>query len=323
MVTSNTMDSHIVYKIHRVDRSQFEAVETLGAKRKCWFWQGGKRVLFKAETRGTGEDWAEKIACELCQLLGLPHVHYEMAHEYDGETARWPGVVCESCSPGNLWLMLGNQLLLAVVSDYPADEEKKYKVSQHTVDAVTDALAIVSTPADGWMQGVPFVATSGLDIFVGYVMLDAWIANQDRHHQNWAMLWDGERPKSERLRLAPTFDHGASLARNLNDTERKERLASKDKNRQVSKFAAKARSAFYDQVSDTRALGTHEAFWQFAKKSPGAAQGWLKQLELIETGSIQAILDKVPEQRMSKTAKEFTLQLLLVNQQRLLEAYLT
>ncbi len=157
-------------------------------------------------------------------------------------------------------------------------------------------------------------------LFVGYVMLDAWIANQDRHHQNWAILWDGERPQGERLRLAPTFDHGASLARNLSDKERKERLTSKDRNRQVLKFAARARSAFYDQVSDTRVLGTHEAFWQFSKAAPKAARDWLKQLESIKTASMQAILDKVPDQRMSKTAKEFTLQLLLVNQQRLLEA---
>jgi len=311
-----------VYKIHRVDTNQFEAVETLGAKRKFWFRQDNRRVLFKAETRGTGEDWAEKIACELCQLLGLPHVHYELAHEYDGDTARGPGVICDSFAPGNRWLMLGNQLLrfLAIDSDYPADEERKYKVSQHTVEAVVTALGKVSMPADDWMRDVPFVATSALVIFIGYVMLDAWIANQDRHHQNWAILWDSERPQGERLWLAPTFDHGASLARNLADEERMERLVSKDKNRQVSKFAARARSAFYGQVSDTRPLGTHEAFWQFAEVVPDAARSWLKQLESIETASIQAILDKVPAQRMSKIAKEFTLQLLLVNQQRLLEA---
>ena len=22
-------------------------------------------------------------------------------------------------------------------------------------------------------------------------MLDAWIANQDRHHENWGAIWDG------------------------------------------------------------------------------------------------------------------------------------
>lgn len=305
-----------MYKIHRVDTSQFEAVETLGAKRKFWFRQDDRQVLFKAEMRGTGEDWAEKIVCELCRLLGLPHVHYELAHEYDGDTARWPGVVCDSCAPGKLSLILGNQLLLAIGLDYPTDEERKYKVSHHTVNAVVDAMRIVSVPAADWMLDAPFDATSALDIFIGYVMLDAWVANQDRHHQNWATLWDGEL-----LRLAPTFDHGASLARNLNDEERRGRLTSKDENRQVPKFAAKARSAFYEQVSDTRALGTHEAFEEFAQAAPEAARGWLKRLESIKTTSVQAILDEVPDQRMSNIAKEFTLQLLLVNQRRLLKEF--
>jgi len=310
-----------VYKIHRVNTSQFEAVETLGAKRKFWFRQDGKHVLFKAETRGTGEDWAEKIACELCQLLGLPHVHYELAHEYEDETARWPGVVCHSCSPGNLSLMLGNQLLgfLALDPAYPADNEKRYGVSQHTVSAVVTALEIVCAPTDKWMQDVPIDPATALDIFVGYVMLDAWIANQDRHHQNWAIIWDGEQLKSERLRLAPTFDHGASLARNLSDEERKERLESNDKNRQMSKFTAKARSAFYRQADDTRALGTHEAFQRFAAIVPEATKYWLKQLAAVDIASVQTILDNVPSQRMSNIAKDFTLQLLLVNQQRLLE----
>ena len=45
------------------------------------------------------------------------------------------------------------------------------------------------------------------DVFVGFILLDAWFANQDRHHENWGALRD------DVLRLAPTFDHGASLAR--------------------------------------------------------------------------------------------------------------
>jgi hypothetical protein len=58
-----------------------------------------------------------------------------------------------------------------------------------------------------------------MDVFVGYVMLDALIAKQDRHHENWAAIRERERTS-----LAPMFDHGSTLVRNEPDTKRKRRL---------------------------------------------------------------------------------------------------
>lgn len=61
-----------MFPVVRVDSRRAEALEPLGTKRKFWYLDGEQRMLFKAEERGTGG--AEKIACELCGLLGLPHV---------------------------------------------------------------------------------------------------------------------------------------------------------------------------------------------------------------------------------------------------------
>jgi hypothetical protein len=48
-------------------------LEPLGTKPKFWFrTEAGDRCLFKEARPNTGEDWAEKIACELARLLGLP-----------------------------------------------------------------------------------------------------------------------------------------------------------------------------------------------------------------------------------------------------------
>jgi len=63
-----------MFPVIEVRSSMAEAVEYLGTKSKFWYRNGERQMLFKAEERGTGEDWAEKIACELCALLGLPHV---------------------------------------------------------------------------------------------------------------------------------------------------------------------------------------------------------------------------------------------------------
>ena len=64
--------------------------EQLGSKHKFWFQHVSSLMyLFKEVRSGTGEDWSEKVACELCHLLGLPHVHYDLAI-----WKRRRGVVC-------------------------------------------------------------------------------------------------------------------------------------------------------------------------------------------------------------------------------------
>jgi len=169
-----------VFPIVVVDSKRMQALETLGTKKKFWFrvTEDGPRYLFKAEERGTGEDWAEKLAAELAALLGLPHVPYKLAHDARND---YPGVVCETCAPPPIALKHGNQLLLANNPDYP--EGNRWHVREHTVDAVAEVLDWLQLPPAQWCAHLPTGIESALDCFVGYVMLDAWIANQDRHHE--------------------------------------------------------------------------------------------------------------------------------------------
>ena len=296
----------------RVDRSRSQSVEPLGSKPKFWFRDGQRRLLFKAEDRGTGEDWAEVVACHLCELIGVPHVEHALAAEYDGEQYIRPGVVCENMACKPAVLVLGNQLLLAVDPQYP--QSQRFKVCQHTVEAVSEVMSQLFPPPDDWMRGVPDGIGSALDLFAGYVMLDAWIANVDRHHENWASLWDGNH-----LRLAPTFDHGAALARNLLDSQREEHLTTKDRGRTVAAFAGRGRSAFYGNPKDARPLELRETFRAFAQHAPNAAQVWLDRLQAVNQDEIWGILERVPSERMSEICKRFTLELVLTNQRRLLE----
>src|SRR6266852_1940545 len=175
-----------MFRTIRVDSRLAEAPEWMGTKRKFWFAEHTQ--LFKAEERGTGEDWAEKIACELAGKLGLPHVNYELAEEYDGPTYRQPGVVCSHCAPLPLNLVLGNQLLLARDPNYPGAANRRYKVKEYTVKAVAECIEHLSVPSAEWTGNLPHEINTALSVFVGYIMLDAWIANQYRHHENWGAI---------------------------------------------------------------------------------------------------------------------------------------
>jgi hypothetical protein len=299
-----------MFPVVPVNPALAETLEPLGTKRKYWYRDGDRRLLFKAEERGTGEDWAEKIACELAGRLGLPHVVYELATEIDGGK---PGVVCESCAPKPSSLVMGNQLLLALDSAYPAADAGKYKVKAHTVEAVAQAVSLLKPPPPSWMGDVPAGIVSALDVFTGYVLLDAWVANQDRHHENWGLL-----VVPPALHLAPTFDHGAALARNLTDDERHERMTSKDRNRRIPAFARRARSAFYGDPAANKSMTTVQAWQGFAARAPGAAAIWLARLGEIDDAMIQMMLTEIPPNRMSHVCREFTLGLLRENRERLL-----
>lgn len=298
-----------MYPVIRVDPARSEGLEQLGTKRKFWFREGAKRMLFKAEERGTGEDWAEKIACELAAWIGLPHVHYELAIETGTEK---PGVVCESCSTGYLGLPLGNQLLLERDPRYPGSGSNRYRVREHTVHAVSRVLQTLKPVPVKWATRLPDQVKSALDIFAGYAMLDAWIANQDRHHENWAALRLGQD-----LFLAPSFDHGAALARNLSDTERKDRLSSADHGRRLPNFAARAKSAFYSDEVALSPMTTLEAWQGFAELVPDAASAWVARLARIDGDSVREVIGGIPPHRMSGITRDFTAQLLAENQRRI------
>lgn len=301
-----------MYPIQRIESASAEGLEPLGTKRKFWFTAAdGQRMLFKAEERGTGEDWAEKMACELAALLGLPHVHYELAQDSTGV----PGVVCASCAPPPTTLVLGNQLMLDVDPAYP--EQEKYKVPQHTLDKVALVLERLQIPPPPWRAGLPTDMVSALDVYAGYLMLDAWIANQDRHHENWGAL-----RVNGTLHLAPSFDHGASLARNLSDDERKRRLESRDHGYGVEAFATRARSALYADETQRRPMGTLESFRAWSARAPGAAEHWIRRLEAIDEAQTEAMLRRIPPHRISAIGRDFTHRLLSINRSRILSGAL-
>jgi hypothetical protein len=51
-------------------------------------------------------------------------------------------------------------------------------------------------------------------VFAGYLALDAWIVNTDRHAYNWALV----QAPSGVMRLAHSFDHGSALGSGYGET---------------------------------------------------------------------------------------------------------
>jgi hypothetical protein len=287
----------------------------MGSKPKFWFRQGDENWLYKQVRPGTGEDWAEKVSECLCELLGLPHTRYELA-SWGGV----PGVVSQSFLPKGGALVHGNELLFQLAPDYPRGRKGSrsfYRVPQHTVDLVLNVISSprVNVPL-GWSIAPGIELAS--DVFCGYLMLDAWIGNTDRHHENWALMVEMERPASFSIRLAPSFDHASGLACHIKDDEREERLSTKDRGRSIEVFAARARSALYASPGDNKPLTTIQAFNEAARRRPHAANAWLERLENVQSESVASLLSMVPGERMTDSARAFTRRFLELNRTRLL-----
>lgn len=284
-------------------------LEQLGTKTKFWFRdQNGQSMLFKEGRPGTGENWAEKVCCEICRLIDIPHATYELA-----VWKKKKGVVTPMFVPEGARLVCGNELLAKIINDY--EEGKRYKVRQHTVRSV---MAVASAKGIGLPLGwaAPTAIKDAAGLFAGYLMLDALVSNQDRHHENWGLVLVPDQG----VFFAPTFDHASSLGRNETDKVRIEMLATKDKGRSVEAYVQRAISALFATPASPRPLGTLEAFVEAAKIRPGAAGYWIKRLSTINQDEFRAILAEVPDSEISAPARDFACRMLEINMQRILNS---
>ena len=297
------------YPIIELDEDAPTQLEQLGTKTKFWYRdQEGRTILFKEGRPGTGENWAEKVCCEICRLLDLPHAEYDLAVWKDRK-----GVISTSFVPRGGRLVLGNELLAKVFGDY--DQSKRFQARQHTVRTLMKVAAspVVGRPLK-WLA--PAEIKDAADVVVGYLALDTLVGNQDRHHENWGVILVPD----EGVFLAPSFDHASSLGRNETDQARAERLKTRDKGRSVEAYVERARSAFFATPSSPRPLKTLEAFREVARIRPAASDYWLKKLAEIDLENYRKILMKIPNPEISAPARDFAYRMLEINTGRILQS---
>ncbi len=293
-----------------------EDIEQLGTKEKFWFYFGSEedseKWLFKFSRKNTGEHWSEKIAEQLCERLSIPHVSYELA-SCDGRH----GIITPNIVPSNGRMIMGNEVLHSLSPEMypsPQNNESVVRVREHTVTRVLSCFDDEDIlPPENFSEDDNDL-NSG-DVFCGYLMLDALISNQDRHHENWAVIVD----ESNSISLCPTYDHAASLGRELLDENRSERLHTKDVNRGVPNFVSRARSELYRKKSDKKALKTKDTFFHATENRVLAKEFWLSKLTSLSNEDVIEIVNNVPDNVITTIAKDFVVEMVLENKRRLLE----
>ena len=303
--------------ITKISLHKYESIEPLGTKRKFWFYDDDDNIkkLFKIGRPNTGENWVEVVVAEICQLLSIPHAEYEFAIWNEKE-----GTITKSFVPKGYRLIHGNELLAKTYKfidktiKYPIEkneDNKSYKIREYKLKLV---LAIMKAE----FLELPLNYTNHntkkpIDVFIGYIMLDCLISNQDRHHENWSWIISPDK----KVFLSPTYDHASGLGCRESDKEKIERLKTKDKGRMVKHFVTRAKTPFFDYKD--RNLKTIEAFKLCADSNKDIALYWLENLENLDISKIKDIFNKIPNNLISDVSIEFALKILEENKERLLK----
>jgi HipA-like C-terminal domain len=289
-----------IYNITVVPR-HMRVLEQMGSKKKFWLenTKTRRKIMVKFTRPTQGEDWSEKVAFEIAQLLCIPAPKVELC--LDGTQH---GVLCKSFLREQEYLVHGNELLSEEDPNYPPGA--MYRSSSHTVAAITRVLtkfeARPSPQRPDWFKAV--------DVFIGYLMFDALIGNTDRHHQNWGVV-SIKLPHGRYRYLAPTYDHASSLGRELTDLKREGRLKN-GRSGTIAGYCCKRISGIWADAG-TSQLSPLEAFAQSGQYGPDAFRWWQQQLAKVTLGELYDRVVRVPSERLSDTGKRFACELMAHN----------
>jgi hypothetical protein len=289
--------------------------EPLGARGSTWLVEpttkgGGSHLwIFKPvrartvtradQTPWFEEDWAEYVATRVGELLDLPVAGIDLAVRHGRRGVISPSFVPDPALPPTF----GNELFFREDPDYPLDA--KGEVPGYRFDRCLELLREHRPP----LGSAPAFASAS-DAFAGYLLLDALVANTDRHHENWSVL-----QHQGSSCLAPCYDLGTCLGFQLTDAQRQERLATSDHNRTVRAWSERGNSRTFEgrpSLVDVavEALGT---------ASETARVLLCERLGQLEDDHLTQIVAAVPSDRMSQPAGTFAFEVLRMNRDRLLE----
>ncbi len=284
--------------ILEVDPSWRRGIEDMGSKPKFWFRYQDEMWLYKKARPKTGEHWAEKIASEIAELMGLP-THKALIASYEGNM----GCAVRSFLEPGQTLVHGNELMAGAINGY--DKSKHRGQADHHFGNIVKTLESSFPNPGDWRQV--------LIQFVGYLMLDALVGNTDRHHENWGVVQsftikDNREAKvlaiSLRTGLAPTFDHASSLGRELLDAARLRMLSDPAALRH---YIRKGTGGIFQDADAKKGLAPIALAEIIGQNYPEFYEHWSTRIASLPVDFAQPLLGGIPDLHMSHVTKEFVL----------------
>lgn len=259
-----------------------------GTREKFWLINpfSQQEYLFKVPREGTGEHWAEFIASQLGQRLGINVVNATLAIHKNVLGTISPNFVQRS--KGEAFSEGGDLLYSFLDNNFD-----RYSLIQYNFPNVIQTLS-----SYGLEQN-----------FITIPVFDAIIGNQDRHCDNWGIITTGSE-----YRLTPIYDNGSSLGFNLQEDKIQQMLKSDDmfkgyisRGRSLIGLPPKKKPKYLDLLSY---IDLH---------FPKEISDVLEKLSNYDQPMVMQIIDSVPTTLMSEIHKEWIVRLLIDRKEWLLK----
>ena len=244
-----------------------------------------------------GEDWAEKVAYEVAKTIEIPAARTELAttvRRRDSQAVT--GSMSRDFRPRRWQRSPGAALLDEHDEEFDRDTCRGH------------SLAGIRTVLDG-VHGPPesqYANWAAFDVFAGYLLFDAWIANTDRHPLNWAVI---QSPDGS-VHLSPSFDHGSAFGSGGGEGHIATTLASG-----VENWCTRGRATRFDTAGITTLVDL--AGDALGLAGPAAREHWRRQIAQVEAVSCDNIVARIP--KLSESTRSFICEVLNINRRRLLD----
>lgn len=311
-----------------------ETPESRGSRIKFWVrvTSMDKPWLLKFPRPITGEHWAEKIVAEVGHLIGIPCANVELVRPDWQPTlaelpARWQpagafslGTICESFLPDkgrhgptgekHHYYYHGSEILQVIFEGYNA--MLKFHQREHNIKNIVTAMAKLMDI--GSYNPMPFWDEE-LKTLASYALLDGIVGNTDRHHDNWmvAVLYDGG---DVRIEILPSFDHASSLGRELTDDRREDILASNG----MLGYIRRGRGGVFVNSRGRRALPPLRLARLLCRWAPEFTREACERIAGTPEVRFEGVVDRIPREFMSPTAKRFAVEVMLTSRAELLRS---
>lgn len=293
--------------------------ETIGQSPTLWLREPGgppaaasewlfKPVLIHVNgTRQTG-DLAEKIVSELARRVEIPHADIELA-QYKG----LEGSISRNVRPNQHEMHTGRIWMNAHPAiEYQAINARKSRrrgsaTEGYSLPNILRSLEDVSAPEDNTGR-----EESAAETFTDYLVLDALVANRDRHEDNWAITKPIIGPGP--VRLAALYDNAGSLGYNMSDDARERVLAKPDG---IATWVRRGTAWRFDGHQNVSlvdlAIDAEKMIGRLRTSS------WPDKLENLISNGVGDFLARMPG--MSEVSRRFALEVIVENAGRIRDGY--